>query len=197
MKNFLLFIPKKTLTLIVILLFAIIFLVVFVNLQPTPIQPQPTISPFQKSISGKTTSTDIENRYKIKNKEILPNGDLKYSIETNIIDRPDQIIVHNNTAKFERIVIDSNKYALGDMQLSEKILDLGPAEKVVKGSEFYGKQIETYIYPSQGLAFVANTYTDEIYEIQVFTPTTLEQYLSLYGQDIKEYESTEETPPIQ
>lgn len=146
-----------------------------------------TISPLQKSIIGKTTTQDIEKTNPTMGKQILPSGEIKYEIESTLIGRPNEMIFENNTAKFERIITIKGATESGKLKISSQILKFGPAEKIIEGSEFYGARIKTYIYPSKGFAFIANPNADEIYELQTFIPTTIDDYLSKYGEDIKEY----------
>lgn len=192
------FIPKKTLVLITLLIVVIIVLVLilFYRQNRTAITPSPLpvisqspikLSPLQKTIIGETTVSGVERNYQINTRQILPNGDLEYSINSKIEARPDQIIFHNNLAQFERVVIVGNPSVSGGMKLSDQILKYGPAEKIIKGSKFYGYHMNTYIYAAKGFAFVANTNADEVYEVQTFTPTSLDNYLSSYGADIKQY----------
>lgn len=196
------FIPKKTFLLITLLLVAIVVLVLIlfisqskkVTSPPSPVisqSPSP-LSPLQKTIIGKTTINDIGKSYPSGDKQTLPNGDLKYSVNSKLEARPDQIIFHNNVTQFERIIILGNTSLSGNTKLSDQVAKYGPAEKVIKGSKFYGYHMDTYIYPAKGIAFIANTYADEIEEIQIFTPTSLENYISNYGEDIKEYKQIKE-----
>lgn len=151
--------------------------------EPVISQPPALLLPSQKVIIGKTTTTDIEKNYRVKQKQSLSNNELKYSIDSNIEARSDQIIFQNNLAKFERIVVVGNSNS-GNIKISTQILKYGPPEKILNGSNFYGYQMDTYIYPAKGFAFIANKNTDEIYEIQTFAPTSLDNYLSNYGDDI-------------
>lgn len=185
------FIPKKTLTLIIFLLVIIIALAAILFLrQPKSPPPSPlpvisqspvTISPLQKTLIGRTKPEDVEKTYQIKDKKTLPNGDLSYSINSKLDARPDQIIFHNSAANFERIIVVGNEKIL---KLSDQILKYGPAEKVLKASKYYGNHMETHIYASKGFAFIVNPNADEIYEIQTFSPTSLDNYLTTYGEDI-------------
>lgn len=193
---------KKTLILIASLIVTVIALSLVLLIRqgekvptaPLPVisQPPTKLSPFQKTIIGKTTVSDVEKDYQINTRQTLPNGDLKYSINSKIEARPDQIIFHNNLAQFERVVLVGNPSISGSIKLSDQILKYGPAEKVNKGSKFYGYHMDTYIYATKGFAFIANTNADEIYETQTFSQTSLENYLSNYGEDITQYKEIRE-----
>lgn len=196
------FIPKKTLLLIILLLGAIVVLglILFVRqskkatLLPAPVisQSPPTLSSLQKSAIGKTTLDEVEKSHQITDKQVLANGDIEYSINSKVETRPDQIVFHNKLAQFERTVIVGNPTMSDTLKLSDQISRYGPAERIIKGSKFYGSHMDTYIYAAKGFTFIANTNANEIYEIQTFTPTSFENYLSNYGKDIKEYEEIKE-----
>lgn len=196
MEKFYSFMPKRILILIFSLLLGVTVLTLTVLLRspqktstflPPVISQSPSpVIHLQKTIIGKTTAEEVEKNNPIQNRQILANGDLQYSIRTELENRPDQIIISNNKALFERIVILGNSSELGKIKLSEQIIKYGPAEKIIRGSKFYGFNMDTYIYPGKGLAFITNTFTDQIEEIQVFVPTTLEAYLAIYGEDINE-----------
>jgi hypothetical protein len=52
----------------------------------------------------------------------------------------------------------------------------------------------SFHYPTlicSNIAFIANPNADEIYEIQTFTPTSVEDYLKNYGSDITNAKATE------
>lgn len=195
------FIPKKTLVLITVLVVIIITLaIILFTSQPrkTTAPPAPIISqspsasfPIQKTIIKKTTINEIEKAYQVRDKQILPNGGLAYSFNSKIEARPDQIIFHDNLAQFERIIVVGNTGVSGQIKLSSQILKYGPAEKVITGSRFYGRHMETHIYATKGFAFIVNPNADEVYEIQTFAPIPLEKYLSNYGDDINESDNKE------
>lgn len=195
-------IPKKTLALIAGLIIIIItlILILIINQPKKAITPPPPVisqSPttsflFQKSIIGKTTPTDIEKAYQVKDKRTLANSDLEYSLDSKLQARPDQIIFHNNLAQFERTVVLGKTNASNYLKISDQIIKYGPAEKIIRGSKFYGYFRDTYIYATRGFAFIANTNADEIFEIQLFNPTSLDNYLSKYGDDIQENKGIKE-----
>lgn len=195
-------VPKKTLILMVGLLIIIATLVVIVFVRKpkeSPALPTAVISqspsplfPTQKSTIGKTTVNDIEKKYSVNHKQVLANGDLEYSFNSQIEARPDQIVFRNNVAEFERTVILSSTVTQNYLKISDQILKYGPTERIVKGSKFYGCHMDTYIYASKGFTFTANANTDEVYEIQTFLPTSVDNYLANYGQDIQKCKEIKE-----
>lgn len=190
-------IPKKTRILIISLVVLIILLlIILLTNQPNKeiISVNPVISQtpssqfsFQKTVIGQTTINNIENSYKVKNKQTQANGDFVYSIDSQLNARPDQVVFHNDLAQFERTVVITQK-----LKLSDLIIKYGQAERIIRGSKFYGYHADTYIYAKKGIAFIANTNTNEVYEIQNFTPTTVESYISNYGQDLSKVQEVKE-----
>lgn len=190
------FIPKRTFILMLFLLGAILILgsILFIN-QPkneTPSIQNPVISqspsklsPLQKSVIGKTTMDEINQSYPDKQVQNLSNGDPGYLFVSALDARPNQVVFHNKIAVFERVVLLGSP--ANSLKISDMVLKYGRAETTKEGSSYYGARMFTYIYPGKGLAFIANPNTDEIFELQTFTPMPLEDYLSNYGEDIHEY----------
>lgn len=61
---------------------------------------------------------------------------------------------------------------------------LGAPEKVLTGSSYYGETITTSIYASKGVTLISNPDTGEVYEMQEYVSTTVDGYISQYGQDL-------------
>lgn len=192
------FIPKKTLILILILLIIVTATILISRLSVSPTNNATTPSPVitqsaspsyssQKSIIGRTTIEDFEKTNKFESKQNLANNRVGYSINSNINARPNQVIFQDNKAAFERIIVISD-----NIKISDQTIRHGVAERVIKGSKFYGHSMDTYIYANKGLAFIANTNTDEVYEIQIFPPTSVDSYLNSYGEDINENKGVKE-----
>lgn len=195
------FLPRRTLFLIIFLVVCILVLAILLYLskQPKKITPFPApvisqtpskLSSLQKSVIGKTTPEELEKKLKfqIKNKLVLENGGLSYSIESKLEERPSLVLFRNNLAQFEMIVVLGDRSAAENPRLSNLVLQYGLPEKEIKGSRFYGNHMTTYIYAAKGFALIANSYTDEVDELQIFTPTSVDNYLKTYGEDIGERE---------
>lgn len=192
--------PKKTLFVILFLLVLITILSIIVLLSsknpptPTPVRPvimgSPTpvinISPLQKTVIGQTTSQEIEQKFNILNKQTLNDNKTSYTITSSLINRPDQIITQNNQSIFERLVMVKDQREI--IKTSSVFIKFGPADKIFTGSKYYGRQTRTYVYARKGFALIAiaNDVKDEmeIYEIQTFPPTSVENYITAYGQDL-------------
>lgn len=191
------FIPKKTLVLVVILVITIglLGLIALIDRPKETIPtPEPVISQSstlilsaQKSVIGKTTKQELLDTHPNTKEQVLANGDTKFTIDSSMKSRSNEVIFRNDVAIFERAVIPETQRDAGLSKLSDQTLKFGPTEKAIKGSKFYGSYAETHIYASKGFAFIASPMGDEIYELQTFIPTTIEKYLSKYGEDIKEY----------
>jgi hypothetical protein len=188
------FIPKKTFILILFLLGGILILgsLLFLKSSPeiTPSDSNPIISqtpskisPLQMSVIGKTTKSELDQSFSNKKEESFPNGDQGYLLTSSLDARPNEIQFHNQVASFERIILLGSS----SLKTSDMILKYGQAEAIKEGSKYYGAYISTYIYAKKGLAFIANPETDQIYELQMFASTTLDDYMNNYGQDIKEF----------
>lgn len=188
-------ISKKKI-LFILTLVVLIIITIFISLnQPKKLPPtQKTevipvqikqISPLQLSTIGKTTQDQIERLPSQQNKETLKNSDIQYSFPSLIEQRPNQIIIHNNLAVFERIAVPGNPQEKGYAKISEFSKEYGEEDQIIDGSQFFGPFTSTYIYSSKGFAILGNPNTDEVYEIQVFLPTTVEDYSKTYGDDLK------------
>jgi hypothetical protein len=139
------------------------------------------ISSLQRAIIGKTTERELSGFIK---KELLPNGSIRYVFSSLSSARPNEIIVRNGVVIFERIIIPAKKGDLGYATISDFISKFGNPERAIRGSNFYGWAWTTYIYASRGFSFIANPNTDEVFEIQLYEPTKVDDYIEKYGQDI-------------
>ena len=69
-----------------------------------------------------------------------------------------------------------------DFTVSEVIAKYGqPAKKTYS---YYSDGALTYIYPSRGLALIADEDLDVVFEEQCFVPMSLEQYMQTWGKDL-------------
>lgn len=194
-------IPKKTFILILVLIVLIGLLSIIAILSPKAqknlsVSPGPVVmrspipannlSPLQKTITGKTSPQEIEQRFNVLNKQSLDSDKTSFTIPSSLVDRPDQIITQNNQAIFERTILIRNEREI--IKISSIISRFGPPERILTGSKYYGRHTRIYVYANKGFAFIAitNEATDEmeIYEIHAFVPTSVENYLKEYGEDI-------------
>jgi len=164
--------------------------------QPAPSSTLPIkiISPLQKTTISETGKQEVEKLPGISQPQILPDGSIKYELPADVPQRPNEIITKNNIVVFERIDIPEDPNKNGYITISDYISKYGQPEKSTTGSKFFGPFASTYIYNSKGFAFIGNLNTNEIFEIQVFSPTSVDNYIKTYGQDIKESRPSPETP---
>ena len=210
MKKFFQSLPKKTRILIIFLLCVILVLVLIRFLQsnqgssssPLPVilfSPAPDsatnpinttgsqIAQFQKTQINKTSTEEFIAKNPLAQKQISDDpATVKYSLSSNLIARPNEVLFRSNKAEFEKIVLLTDNVNFVYPQASQLMQSFGQPEKIIQGSKFYGSNVSTYIYPNMGLAFIAEASSGNIFEIQTFTPISLDQYLRLYGQDIQE-----------
>lgn len=153
--------------------------------------PITTLSPLQKTIIGTTTRQEIEQMPQITRTPISENTD-QYNFSSEYVSRPNIIITENDLAAFERIVTSEKSSSPGFSRISELMNKFGQPEETITGSTHYGRFVNTYIYANKGFAIIGNPYTDEVYEIQQFTPMSVENYRSKYGQDINPNQDSHE-----
>ncbi len=150
---------------------------------PTVILPNPTTLPGkffegQRSVIGQTTENQLKDMAGLKKEEVSIEGKT-FIFTSSLISRPSSVSTDTKgKAIFERIIIPSNKPLV---KMSELKSAIGEEETLINGSSFYGVAINTYIYSSRGLAVLANPYTDEIYEVQIFQPMSVSAYIKKYA----------------
>lgn len=155
-----------------------------------PINHSSSTIPYVKTIIGKTTEEEVKELPNLKEIKQLPDDKTDYLYTTKSKLRNSEIIVKDNLVVFEKSVLisDANTHPT----LSPFFEKYGTPEKEVKGSQRYGAFAKTYIYASKGFTLIGNPDTDELLEIHTFYPTTPDQYISLWGSDIKEIKTEEE-----
>ncbi len=142
------------------------------------------IIPMQKTNPGVTTSDVIAQLGQPRSVEDTSLGK-QYNYKSASSLRDNQIIINGDTVIYEKIVTanPTEQYP----SLSELVSNLGTPEREFTGSEMFGKFLKTYIYASQGFAVRGNEFKDEVMEIQVFVPTTVDGYIEKWGSDLKDY----------
>lgn len=191
MLNLFLIIPTKTKLLLLALLIGIVLITIFLALlDPAQESIIPTqqnlVFPLQRTIPGQKISQEAEKRLDITKKETSDEGKSIYSLQSQNPIRTDQIITQNNQVIFERIYVPENPNDPNHLLISSMLEKYGQPEKTVQGSKLWGPFIMLYVYSSKGLAFIGNPNTNEVYELQTFTPLSAEEYIQRYGDDIDE-----------
>lgn len=142
--------------------------------------------PLQKTIINITKESEIKNSPDILKVESLTNETRAYYLKSPVsLSRPNKIITEKGIVKYEQVITDesdptSDRYAT----VSRYKVMLGEPNRVIKGSKYYGNYLNTYIYASKGVSLIGNPSTDEVFEIQSYSPTTVEKYIENYGSDI-------------
>ena len=155
------------------------------NASPTPGTGQVNkISPLQRVVVGKKPDVELDKLPNFLSKVALPGGQTQYNYESQLNNRSNQIITSGGKVIFERELTPENPTTPGYATISQVKAQFGEPDRVIKGSKFYGFPLEQYIYSKKGFAMVANPYNNEVYEFSFFTPMSVEEYVSKYGDDI-------------
>lgn len=145
------------------------------------------ISPLQETEIGKPMTTEKERSIGdlVLNKKPQPDGSTKYEYGSPVAARSNSIITDKQqVVVFERVVTPEYSSEPGFAKISEYMAQFGTPDKTIQGSKFYGWYATTYIYAKLGFSFVGNSNTDEIYEFHKFTPTSVDRYVALFGEDL-------------
>ena len=198
-------IPKSILILLLVLVLLLITTIVIylpssqkksdTDTSPNVIYPQ---NPSQQAVNnekiystikiGETTINEVKQLPEIKNQQVKGNQ-TEFSFNSGRYN-DNKIITENGLVIFKNIItVDPETWQ--HPPLSSYLKVYGQPEAEYTGSNTYGSRFKTYLYPSKGLAFIGNPGPDELYEIQVFEPLTLDQYLNKWGSDINETLETE------
>lgn len=166
---------------------------------PTPSIPKKTINPqnltpLQTTTLGKTPEQELINNPNLTNQSQTPTGLKIYEVKTPISAKDDLYIVKNGVVVFENHQTPQDPQIPGYAITSTYINVLGQPEEIIKGSARNGPFLETYVYPQKGFAFAANPTTNEVYEVQTFTPTTLQDYKKEFGYNIETDTNHQEQP---
>lgn len=157
-----------------------------VTSQPTPFETEPI--PTAPEGFGNDTHVNLNNTSIYEDSENLqkkdenPDGSIKYTLASSDTTRPNIIVVdpQNDVVIFQRTVRDRDNNTL-----LPQYRDLyGQPEKTFSGSRFYGNTAQTYVFANDGVAFIANPQSNTIFEIHFFLPTTVDNYVQKYGEDI-------------
>lgn len=164
---------------------------------PTPIEiptypttitsqlPATKVYVLQKTTIGLTTASEVEKIVGLQKKEILPNGENQYFFPSELPARPNLVRADKNgVVFFERELVPSDPSSPGYVKTSQYANNYGQPEKTIRGSFYYGWAITAYVYANKGFALVGNPNTDEVFEIHIFSPTSVDEYVKNYGEDL-------------
>lgn len=193
--------PNKRILILIFVLVVVLFIVILIKLFTGPkqekIETKPSETPststqvnrlnrivpeYIKTVAGITTRDEVENLADLSSKKELPQGGTEYRFYSPEIGRENIIVVQNEKVSFERAITVDKDSVHPKLSLFKSIY--GEANKVFGGSSYYGKFIQTLLYTNLGVGLIVNPFTDEVFEIHQFTPTSAEDYLSLWGDEI-------------
>lgn len=153
----------------------------------------PVIDNSVRSRIGETKEESIASQPDLISKREVSNSETEYSFKSPRtsrvspqISRNNEIVTENGVVVFERIVTTDQTNLLDFKKI------LGEPEITYQGSKYYGKFETLYLYPDKGVALLGNPFSGEIDEVQIFLPTTKEEYLVKWGQDLDTDSSTME-----
>jgi hypothetical protein len=107
----------------------------------------------------------------------LPDGSTAYMIPSDNATRPDMVQVKNGIMILQRQSISGETINDYENYLKEP-------DYIAQGSKYYGPDAVYYIYLNQGIAFIANQQTNEVYEQLTFQPVAANEFKQTYGDDI-------------
>lgn len=195
MKSIILFFPRRTLILIISLIVLITLLLILMLIGggfgsgpksipiPNPILMK-QVSPLQKTQIGKTSIEDVQKLPTVLNKETLPNGSVKFTLKSEVSPRNDEVIIKDKAVVLEKRSLPLNPDVIGFTSIPQMESEYGKPEKVIASTINYGPFSSTYIYASRGFAFIGNPNNNTVFELQFFSPTSVDEYIRLYGDNI-------------
>lgn len=132
--------------------------------------------------NDEVTEDNLKNSPYLKSTTVLPDGSTEYLLYSYITDRDTRVVFRDNQIVYRRLTTFDGQKPLP--KLSEYQKSLGESGEKLFASKYYGPHTNTVVFAEQGTALVANTNTDEIYEFILFTPTTLTDYQTRFGDDL-------------
>lgn len=172
----------------VVLALILTFIITFLLLKPqknlisTPQSMPDFVSPYIQTMVGKTTTDQLDEMPDLEDK-IASGSYMMYRFKSPIIPRDNVVITNNGKVIFERAVTIDDKLTEYP-KINPYFETYGSPDSVIRGSRFYGKYTTHYIYASKGFTLIASPFTGEIYEINIYEPTTVADYLKNWGADV-------------
>jgi hypothetical protein len=157
----------------------------------SPQVPQEINPVFQTKIN-ETPENIIKEMDNIKTTRPVAQG-TEYSFPSLNLSSDNTIITNNNTVIFEkRFTADAN---FKHPELSYYLSLLGDPEAMIPGSKIYGTSVNYYIYAAKGVTVIGRPFSDEVEEIQQYQPTTVDDYVKLWGENILEHTDDDHDHP--
>lgn len=132
--------------------------------------------------NDEVTEDNLKNSPYLKSTTVLPDGSTEYLLYSYLTDRDTRVIFQDDKIIYRRLTTFDQQKSLP--KLSEYQKNLGLSGEKLPPSKYYGPHTNTVVFAEQGTALVANTNTDEIYEVILFAPTTISDYQTKYGIDL-------------
>jgi len=145
-----------------------------------------SFSAYLKTEVGKTTEAELRKIPELQEKASSKAGLNEFTYNSAFADRNNTILTENSLVAFKR-VIPVNSQTWEAPQISDYEDIYGIPDSQYTGSTSHGRFAKTSVYATKGVAFIFNPSTGEVYEIQSFSPTTVDQYIAKWGEDIHDY----------
>ena len=146
----------------------------------------PKLMIFDDLIIGESTDEEISQLGNLKEKKQISQG-VEYHFASPLVDRDNLAVTENGVLVFKQFItlkdVD-NWEAPSLISYKDKY---GAVEYEKRGSVYYGNFETLYLWASKGVGVIANDFTDEVKEIHVFIPTTVENYLEKWGNDSSQF----------
>ena len=126
------------------------------------------------------TEDQIKADPKLKSTTVLSDGSTQYVLNSANVLRDNLYIFKDQKLVFMRQLASETN---SNPPLASFAGEVGAADRVVTGSNYYGPLIQIRIYALKGYALTVKPFTDEVYEFQRFTATSIEYCLSKWGND--------------
>ncbi len=156
----------------------------FVYKTPSPPPPSNTIyTPIITLPLDRWEEEELTSLSTFKKKETKQNGETNYLYETPNQARESSIIT-NKDGKiiFKKVITTDTDYS--HPKISEYVKINGEPEEVYTGSKKYGPYATYTLYPSKGIVIIGNPLTDEVFELDLFSEMSLDEYMRKYGSDV-------------
>ena len=126
---------------------------------------------------GDLDASGLEN---VQSAQSLPDGTKKYTAASSNPSRPNIVITKGDLTIYQRKVPEPE----ADIPLQNFIEQFGQPERIIEGPEFYefGTTSE-YVFAKNGVSIVVNNQDSQVLEQLFFRPTTVDDYLSSFGND--------------
>jgi len=145
-----------------------------------------SFSAYFKTEVGKTSEADLRKMPELQEKTSSKAGLNEFTYNSAFADRSNTIFTEDSLVAFKRVIpVNSQTWEAPQMSAYEDIYGIAEAQHT--GSTSHGRFAKTSIYATKGVAFIFNPSTGEVYEIQSFSPTTVDQYIAKWGEDIHDY----------